>query len=143
MKKILVCIALFLFAVPVCAETIILKSGNKLETSEYWEENGKVYFIKYGQTIGILKSSVLRIEGGEAQKDGKSEIYEISDKDKNTSLEELDAEYQMLAREKTALLGKKDGMGRKNWNLEIEALRKKAIYFAKKTGYYYDTLSNK
>jgi len=143
MKKAFICIVLIFSAVSVGADTIILKNGGKFKTDNYWEENGRIYFLKFGQKIGVRKSSVLRIEGDETQKDDQSKLYGIADIDKNVRLEDLDSEYRKLVRESTALFKKKGVLARELWEQKMKAFRKKAIYFAKKTGYCYDKRSKR
>ena len=40
---------------------IVLDNGRKIETQSYWEEEDKVFYQKYGSSIGISKAKVVEI----------------------------------------------------------------------------------
>ncbi len=52
--------------------SILIKNGHEIITSYYYEENGMLYYYKYGTYVGIRKSSVISVtpvrdkSGGEA-----------------------------------------------------------------------------
>jgi hypothetical protein len=62
MKSIRICVILIIvlsFRAPAAIGDIIsLKNGRTIQTGPTWEENGNLYFQKYGQTVGIPLSDV-------------------------------------------------------------------------------------
>ncbi len=56
---------IFLFSFQALAEgkyEIVLKSGRTIMTTGYYEEGDKIYYIKYGSSIGVNKDDVDEIK---------------------------------------------------------------------------------
>ena len=142
MKTILIGIILILTTSKAVSETIILKDGSKFETDSYWEEDGKVYFTRYGQPIGVPKTDILRIEGEEnTRAEGNLSFESRFREDNSITRESLDSEYQALSREMADLYRKRGETDLESWGNEAESLRNRANLFAKKTEYYYQNHS--
>ncbi|OQX28240.1 MAG: hypothetical protein BWK80_01105 [Desulfobacteraceae bacterium IS3] len=56
---------LLLFPFAASADTLILKNGNRIETSRAWEEGGLIKCRRFGAVVGYPKESVERIEHSE------------------------------------------------------------------------------
>ncbi|MFZ3046915.1 MAG: hypothetical protein WA151_13455 [Desulfatirhabdiaceae bacterium] len=66
MKRLIIFLAvLFFFLCPSLGFSdyyIHLKNGRGFQTSQYWEKDGQIFFYRSGQTFGVDKKSVERIE---------------------------------------------------------------------------------
>ena len=53
---------LFFFPIPTSADTVILKTGETIETSEVWEQGDKIFFYLFGQVLSIHQKDVQQIK---------------------------------------------------------------------------------
>ncbi len=114
------------------ADTIVLKNGRTIRAEATWEQDGQVFYTRYGQTIGIPLKNVLRVDrpaagtgSGSASDSGNPAGPVVSDA-------ALDREYQALVDARRDLHRRRDQLGEAAFRRQREALNDQAIDFARK-----------
>lgn len=81
--QILLIVTCVLFYVTVCPASYIiyLRSGKKLITTKYWEEEGRIMFVYVNGVAGVPKESVQRIEESDLPPEGSSRQTDLEGKD--------------------------------------------------------------
>jgi hypothetical protein len=115
------------------ADTIVLKNGRTIRAEATWEQDGQVFYTRYGQTIGIPLKSVLRVDrpaadgtgSGSAPDNGEPAGPIVSDA-------ALDREYQALVDARRDLHHRRTQLGEAAFQRRQAALNDQAIEFARK-----------
>ena len=121
----------FFCLTPAQADTIVLKNGRTIRAGATWEQDGQVFYTRYGQTIGIPLNDVLRVDrpaaagSGSASDSGASAGPAVSDA-------ALDREYQALVDARRDLHSRRDQLGEAVFQRRRDALNDQAIEFARK-----------
>lgn len=93
---------LLIFPSFACADTIVLKNGNKIKSERVWEEDGIIKCIRMGGVVGYPKASVERIEKEDKEESVEKEDIEKEEnvpspsrKEEGTSLIEKETCYEL------------------------------------------------
>jgi len=115
------------------ADTIVLKNGRTIRAEATWEQDGQVFYTRYGQTIGIPLENVLRVDrpaaagtdSGSASDSGAPAGPAVSDA-------ALDREDQALVEARRDLHRRRDQLGEAAFRRQRDVLNDQAIDFARK-----------
>ncbi len=103
---------------------ILIKNGSKIITSYYYEENGMLYYYKYGTYVGIRKSSVISVDPVQEETYGETVQIDSKFKEKQSQYE---ARRKKAAYDNISDCEKKKRMAEKNVRIycgNLEGIRR-------------------